>query len=391
MMNRETSHDSGQKVKIVCYFGTYRAEYSRNKILIKGLIKNGVKVIECNVPLWMDIKDRINIVNKGWLKPSFWLRVIKAYTKLIQTYLNIGPYDVMIIGYPGQLDVFLGRLLTWLGKKKLVWDVFMSIYLISLERGLDKQNGFSTKLLKILEYCSLRLPDRLILDTTFYSQWIHDTYRISQSKIFLIPTGADDDVFYVPPMDKKNLSSDLLVLYYGTYIPNHGVPYIIESAKILNNKELSMQFILIGEGPELNRCQELAERYGLSNITFLPWMPQEHLINYISNSDIVLGAFGNTPQSLMTVQNKIYESMAMGRLVVSGESQAVRENFNDNEDIILCDRNNPNSLAEKLIEICKDRSVIGKIGKNANRKFYQYYSTDANGKRLMALLNEIIG
>ena len=32
----------------VCYFGTYRAEYSRNRIMMEGLRKNGVEVIECH-------------------------------------------------------------------------------------------------------------------------------------------------------------------------------------------------------------------------------------------------------------------------------------------------------------------------------------------------------
>ena len=35
----------------VCYFGTYRAEYSRNQIMIEGLRRNGVEVIECHETL----------------------------------------------------------------------------------------------------------------------------------------------------------------------------------------------------------------------------------------------------------------------------------------------------------------------------------------------------
>ena len=35
----------------VCYFGTYRAAYSRNKIMIEGLRRNGVEVLECHETL----------------------------------------------------------------------------------------------------------------------------------------------------------------------------------------------------------------------------------------------------------------------------------------------------------------------------------------------------
>ena len=116
----------------ILYFGTYRRNYSRNQILIQGLRSSGDDVIECNEVLWQGIDDRVDIASGGWLKPKFWWRVIACYTRLIRKYYQIGDYDVMVCGYPGQIDVFLGWVLTRLKGKLLVWDVFMSLYLISL-------------------------------------------------------------------------------------------------------------------------------------------------------------------------------------------------------------------------------------------------------------------
>jgi hypothetical protein len=33
----------------ILYFGNYNPNYSRNRVLIRGLRENGVKVVECNV------------------------------------------------------------------------------------------------------------------------------------------------------------------------------------------------------------------------------------------------------------------------------------------------------------------------------------------------------
>ena len=35
-----------------CFFGTYDSDYPGNRVLIEGLRRNGVNVIECHVPLW---------------------------------------------------------------------------------------------------------------------------------------------------------------------------------------------------------------------------------------------------------------------------------------------------------------------------------------------------
>ena len=43
----------------VCYFGTCRENYSRNQIMVEGLRRNGVEVIECHEKLWEGIEDRV--------------------------------------------------------------------------------------------------------------------------------------------------------------------------------------------------------------------------------------------------------------------------------------------------------------------------------------------
>ena len=55
----------------VCYFGTYRANYNRNQMMIAGLRLNGVEVIECHATLWHGIEDRVETTKGGWRKPAF--------------------------------------------------------------------------------------------------------------------------------------------------------------------------------------------------------------------------------------------------------------------------------------------------------------------------------
>lgn len=97
----------------VYYFGTYRAGYSRNRIMIEGLRRNGVDIVECHEQLWRGIEDRVRVASGGWLCSVFILRIVRTYLKLLWAYRRIGEYDVMVLGYPGQLDVYLARMLTW--------------------------------------------------------------------------------------------------------------------------------------------------------------------------------------------------------------------------------------------------------------------------------------
>ncbi len=372
----------------VCYFGTYREEYSRNQIMIEGLRRNGVQVLECHETLWHGIQDRVEATQGGWLKPGFWWRILKAYTRLLIRYLKIRDYDVLVVGYPGQFDVFLARLLSWLKGKPLVWDVFMSIYLIAVERDLQAKSGFTVNLIRRVEQIGMRLPDLLIQDTQEYVNWLAKTHGIPTGRFRLVPTGADDRVFKPISKPETLKPKETLVIYYGTFIPNHGVIDIIEAARLLEG-HANIRFELIGQGPEQPRAKALSEEYQLKNTTFIDWMEKEALIQHIARAQVCLGAFGKTPQSLMTVQNKIYEGLAMEKAVVSGASPAVRQALQDGFHIYLCERGNPESLAQAICTLHEDPEMRRKLAQNGQKIFKEQFNLIHNGARYASHLREV--
>jgi glycosyltransferase involved in cell wall biosynthesis len=377
-----------QKTLKVCYFGTYRSEYSRNQIMIEGLRQAGAEVIECNETLWHGIEDRVQTASGGWLRPAFWLRFIRTYVRLLKRYRKVGDYDVLVAGYPGQMDVFLARVLSRLHGKPLAWDVFMSIYLVAVERRLDEHSRFSIRLLRRLEWLALRMADLLILDTAHYAAWFFQTHGIPPERFRLVPTGADDRV-YRPAVAAKSKDGLFRVLYFGTYIPNHGVEYIIDAARLLRNEQ-AIQFEMIGQGPELPKAQRLVHEHGLENVHFIDWLEQEDLVQRAAEADICLGAFGTTPQSMMTVQNKIYAGMAMGKPVINGDSPAVRDVLVHGEHIFLCDRESGPSLAEAICSLYSDPELCQKLAKQGLAKFKEAYDLDHLGALYSGHLQELV-
>ena len=371
------------------YFGTYRTEYSRNRILLAGLRSAGVEVSECHEPLWGGIEDRVQAASGGWLRPGFLWRAVRAYLRLAWRGLRLPAYDVMICGYPGQFDVFLARLVCALRRRPLVWDVFMSIYLITLERGLDKNSHFTAGLIRRVERWALRVPKRLIQDTPEYVAWLARTHGVAPERFRLVPTGADNRVFH-PAQSTAGPHAGFTVLYYGTFIPNHGVPYIIEAARLLKG-EAGLRFELVGEGPELARCRALVESYGLQDqVIFLPWLEPSALVERMAGADLCLGAFGQTPQSLMTVQNKIYEGLAAARPVVSGDSPAARAALRHGECAWLCDRDHPESLAAAIRTLRADPALRQKMAENGAKLFCEHYSVEKLGALFALHLEELL-
>jgi glycosyltransferase involved in cell wall biosynthesis len=371
----------------VCYFGTYRANYERNRWMIERLRRQNVTVKECHATLWQGLEDREQIAGGGWLKPAFWGRFLLAYARLLLRYFRIGAYDLMVIGYPGQPDVPLGWLLTRLRRKPLVWDIFMSIHLISLERQIDSRSAISSRLIRTVEKISLSLPDSIIVDTPVYSEWYQKEYKIDPKKIRLLPTGADDRVFQ--PQAERSKHTTFRCLYYGTYIPNHGVKYIVEAARLLSDRP-EIQFIFVGTGPEKQQIEALVSQYELSSITFHNWMAKNELIEEIRHSDVLLGTFGVTPQALMTMQHKIHEGLAMAKPIINGDSPLMRRTLTHKKDIFLCERENPQSLAEAILVLYQDADLREQLAINGFSFYKENYAFDKLGAEYAQILLDIV-
>ena len=375
-------------VKTVCYFGTYRKKYTRNRLMIDGLRKNQVQVIECHEPLWHGIEDRVQTAQGGWLKPVFWLRVIRTYFRLIRKYFNTPDHDILMVGYPGHFDILLAKLLSRIKNKPLAWDVLNSLFLISSERGIAKSNPVSTWLIRTVEKWACGMPDMLFLDNPIFIRWFEDTHRINTHRFRVVPIGG----FALPAAGMEVIPKEKLafrVIYYGTYIPNHGVPYILEAARLLADHQ-DIEFIMIGDGPERLKALELSRQYDLKNTAFHAWLESNELQRQIAEAQLVLGVFGTSIQVTLTNNNKIYEAFALSKPVLSGQSPALPPQLQHGVHLYLCERGSPEAIANAILHLKSDLELLNSLAENGRRLYELHFNPESIGKILHDHLNDLL-
>lgn len=369
-----------------CYFGTYRAEYPRNIMMIDSLRRMGVDVIICHEQLWRDIDDRVQIASGGWRKIGFAIRVISTYYKLLSKYIQITDYDILILGYPAHYEVFLAWVLTRLKKKPLCWDILMSIYQVARERRLDRVSPLTLTILKNIERIASRLPDLLFLESEEYIDWYVNIHKLSREKFRQIPMGVDTSKYHPISMVRDN--PKFIILYYGSFIPNHGVHIMVEAAhRLMSSTDLL--FIFIGIGPEYEYIKKWVEDNHVINVNLLGWVDDNTLIFNINQADICMGVFGQTPQSHMTIQHKILESLAMQKPLITGKSVLMDRVFTHKENIYLCERE-VDGLVSGLCELRNDPALRNKIAQNGYYYVTENFSINVIGKLFLQHIQEII-
>jgi len=372
-----------------CYFGTYDVDQPRNSVIIEGLRENGVEVVECRVDLWQDTMDKIKSIQGGFLNPRLLSRILISYFRLLKRYARVGDHDVMVVGYAGHLDMFLAKALTTFSKKPLAFDAFVSLTETIVEdRGLVHPDSFLAKLIYLLDRSACRLADLVFLDTEVHIQHFHEDLGVRLDKLRLVYAGAGN--VYRRQLPKVNEGGSFRVLYFGKYIPLHGVNYIIEAAKILEEHD-DIQFELVGKGQTYEGTVRLAEKLDVKNVIFHhTWLKAEALASeYIQTADVCLGIFGDTPKARRVVPLKVFAAFAMGKPVITGDSPAAREALVDGEDALLCEMGNAQALAQAILLLKRDRVLRERIAQGGYASFLQKFSPKAIGAMVRGYLDEL--
>lgn len=350
---------NGNKIKFK-WWGTYDAGNPRFQILTLGLQEVGAQLSFCHKDIWKKNEDKSQI-KSIWKKITYIVRILFAYPKLIFSFIRENKCDAVIISYPGYLDVLVIWFFAKLTGKVIVWDMFISLYNTVVEdRALVSKKNPLAFFLWGVEWLSLRAADVILLDTNSHCKYIAKKYGLNLNKFGRVFVGATPNFFPPEAGSFPKNKECFTVLFYGTFIPLHGVQYIIEAAYLLREK--NVKWVIVGKGQEASYVAKMLKEKNISNLVWIKWVNFEDLRRWICNADVCLGIFGTTLKSSLVIPNKVFQVCAVGKPVITRDSVAIRELFADSDDgISFVSPGDSKALADAV-----DKS----IGKYANGVIY---------------------
>jgi glycosyltransferase involved in cell wall biosynthesis len=309
-------------MKIVLW-GTYDTGKPRVRLLREGIRKNGVELIECHANIWNGIEDKSQI--KGTLsKLGLMLRLLSCYPGLIWRYLRLPKHDLVLVSYPGLLDVLLIRCFAWLRRTPVAWDVFISAY----DTVIDDRSMFGVRhpvayVLWALEWLALRAASGIFMDTKAHAKRLETLFHLRDGECGAVWVGAETEKFPVAQITAPQPQRPLQVLFYGQFIPLHGIEYIVEAARLLAHEEID--WILIGKGQEASRIRALLDDQPLARVRWHDWADYQDLTAWIQQADICLGIFGTSKKAANVIPNKVFQIIAAQKPLITRDSPAIRE------------------------------------------------------------------
>lgn len=182
----------------VCYFGTYEADYDRNRMLLRGLRTLGADVIEVHEALFADETHKTGNLKSPRALAGLAFTLAKRYGGLIRRYLRAPEHDVMVVGYLGHLDMLVAAPLARRRGKKVVFDAFISLYdTLVNDRKMFRAGSPPALAAKALDRLACALADRVLLDTEAHARYFVEELGVEGSKCRVVPVGADEDFYQI--------------------------------------------------------------------------------------------------------------------------------------------------------------------------------------------------
>ncbi|WP_026882253.1 glycosyltransferase family 4 protein [Clostridium akagii] len=242
--------------------------------------------------------------------------------------------------------------------------------------GIPTISSYTTNFVQYLKYYNLDMFQNALWN---YMRWFHNQNEITlcpsmETKKLLISHGINNTGIFSRGIDINNFNDKfrsielrkqlgihdkIVLLYVGRVAKEKDINILQEGyAKILNRYKDKVALIITGNGPEL----EVYKKSFPKGTIFTGYKIGSELAKIYASSDIFV-----FPSRTETFGNVVLEAMASGLTVIAANAGGVKDTVDNGINGMLFKPGDAEDLANLIIEIIEDKSLMNNIKHNATK------------------------
>lgn len=323
------------------------------------------------------------LLRSVWISLLGTARSISAYRR--------GEIDCVYVPYPSIFSMLGYVVFPHRFRPPIAVDFFISLYdTMVLDRGLIGANSLLGRGLHWLEKTSLRQVDAAIIDTPRNAEFVSELFGVAMERLVVLPLMIDESC-YRPnetPFGRSTSHHKTRVLFFGSFVPLHGIEVILEAAMQLEDDE-DIEFTLIGDGQMAPRIESLLAQGAIRVDWKRQWLSPAELAGMIAETDICLGVFGSGDKAKRVWPLKNYMALRVGKCLLTGET-SVRFPEGYESAFVALERNEPERLAREIRTLARDQKQREQIGAEGRRMYERELSNQIAFEGLMEVFQSFL-
>jgi glycosyltransferase involved in cell wall biosynthesis len=350
-------------------FGTYERDYPRNAQVVSCLRGAGVEVVEHHEPVWEGRRHKF-AAGAGAAA-----RLARAEGRLLVR-RPPEPFDVLLVGYPGQLDLAAARRAA--RGRPVVFNPLVSLTDTLVEdRRRFAPGSPAARAVRLLDRWALRAADLVVADTGANAVYLRALGGLPEHRVATCFVGAEERVFGPGGRRPERFSA----LFVGKLIPLHGLETIVAAARLAPE----LPFRVVGSGQLEPLLHDRPP-----NVEWVEWVEYERLPEELHAAGCALGVFGTTAKAQRVIPNKVFAGLACGVPVVTADTPAARELLVDGESALLVPPGDPAALAAALRRLASEAGLAERLAAGGLAAYRAAASEAVLGRRWRGLLEAAV-
>jgi glycosyltransferase involved in cell wall biosynthesis len=207
---------------------------------------------------------------------------------------------------------------------------------------------------------------------------------------YVVPNWAPGVDYSNPltPSWLEDLPSKFTVTFAGNVGIAQAIDTVMAAAEVLSRED-KIQFVIVGDGSDLERIRTQAEAKKLTNVYFYGRRPIEDMPGLFQKSDALLVSLKKDPIFARTIPSKVQAYMAAGKPLIGSLDGVGRQVIGDSQSGFSSPSEDSQGLAENILQMSKlSPEKRLELGRNAHSYFYENYRKDRIIEQIISLLEQ---
>ena len=245
--------------------------------------------------------------------------------------------------------------------------------------------GLYTRVLRMFEWCSLKLADVSIATNESYKQIQIKRANKNPGEIFVVRNGPNQmRMTSGGPSTRLQKMGKAILCYVGSLNPQDGVDYLLRSLRHLlyDLKRSDFHCVIMGTGDSLQDLRDLAKDLQLNGCVELPgFVSDEELQANLAAADICVDPDPSSPLNDVSTWIKVMEYMAYAKPIVAFDLKETR--FSAGDAAVYVQPNNEAEFAAAIAELMALPELRKSMGAFGRRRVEDELQWNKVGKNLL--------
>jgi colanic acid/amylovoran biosynthesis glycosyltransferase len=176
------------------------------------------------------------------------------------------------------------------------------------------------------------------------------------------------------------------IIAVGRLVETKGFHILVDASARLRDRGLPCRCLIIGDGPEAGRLQDMVNDLGLTDRVILKGkVPPEKMLSYYRQADVLAMPSCIRNRDADGIPTVLIEAMAMEIPVVATRVSGIPELVVDGETGLLVDPDDAAALAAALARVFRDPDLARRLARAGREMAFSQFNGEASARQLRRL------